>query len=80
MEKLPSSTRLRYQKNDKSDNLLEKKDEGLKNIETTRKKQSKQSVDSVVCIFVILLSTFVILHRSETISTDVLFSFKVNQY
>ena len=79
MEQIPSSTRLRYKKNENTDKVCEKEDEELMNRKRTQKKQSKQSTDSVVCIFIILLSTLVILHRSKTISTDVLFDFKVKQ-
>ena len=80
MEQIPSSMRLRCKKNENTDKVVcKKEDEELMNRTKTEKKQSKQSTaDSVVCIFIILFSTFVILHRSKTISTDVLFDFKVN--
>ena len=79
MEQMPSSVRLRCKKSENTDKVFEKEDEGLKNTKSTQKKQSKQSIDSIICIFIILLSTLVILHRSKTISTDVLFDFKVKQ-
>ena len=78
MEQIPSSMRLRCKKNENTDKVCKKEDEELMNRTKNEKKQSKQSTaDSVVCIFIILFSTFVILHRSNTISTDVLFDFKV---
>ena len=76
MEEYHSTTRLRSEKSAKSENVTNQKFNQLKNSKTVEKKQV--SIDTLVCVIIILVSAIIILDRSKIIPTEFLIIYKVS--